>query len=198
MELLDVEKNKYNENLFPYLDLVSNSDMGTIYIKTKPDTRAKNVCSLFFKLYEYPSSETNIYIQDIQSHGTLNRGFATAAMRALIKLGIKKGATIISGIISPVDHDHIDRLLGFYKKANCKFHFSDGASYPSGFSIPLTDKELIFLKLEQQAYKDKVYFLEKELENKKIYLNHIKKIAMEYETEIKNESRLIKFLKKLL
>jgi len=199
LELLNIEKNKFNESLYPYLDM-SNNDMGSIRIRKKPnpDLFADNFCVLLFKFKEDPSSDTNIYIQDIVSFGKFNKGFATAAMRALIKYGAKIGAKKITGMISPVDFDHIDRLLAFYRKNNCKLNYSNDAIYPYGFEFDLKKSDTILLNLEKQEMKDRINFLKEENKNKDLLLYEQKEILMKYKNEIDNESRFIKFLKKYL
>ncbi|GAA0501734.1 hypothetical protein GCM10008986_31540 [Salinibacillus aidingensis] len=60
-------------------------------------------------------SEINLADIDIKEHMS-NEGYGSILLNNLIKIAIKRNVSMISGWISSVDEDHIERLLYFYKK----------------------------------------------------------------------------------
>ncbi len=69
------------------------------------------------KLLAKRISKTEILIQDIQSGGeSRNQGYGSLAMQRLISYAKKNGFNLITGKLSPVDWEHIDRLERFFLK----------------------------------------------------------------------------------
>lgn len=56
----------------------------------------------------------SVFIDDIQ--GGSSRGHGTLAMERLLSSATQWGSTRVFGRLSPVDFNHIDRLVAFYKK----------------------------------------------------------------------------------
>lgn len=64
---------------------------------------------------------TEFEISDITiNRGLVNEGYGSLLLNNLIELAKKHNVKKISGWISSVDRDHLDRLVHFYKKNNFK------------------------------------------------------------------------------
>lgn len=65
----------------------------------------------------YLEEEARIDIGDIRIRGAnLNRGYGSALLEEMLKISKKLNVKKITGYISSVDWDHIDRLKHFYEK----------------------------------------------------------------------------------
>ena len=83
-----------------------------------------------------------------------------------MKFAINHRYTRIHGWISPVDYDHVDRLRHFYEKHFCVVETND-EERSGNFELDLTEPELMLLKAENLALKERNAFLEESAERYK-------------------------------
>lgn len=68
-----------------------------------------------------------INIVDIRIFGkNQNKGYGTMLISTVKEIAIKNNISKITGVISPVDDDHIDRLIHFYEKNGFTVNLDDG------------------------------------------------------------------------
>ena len=70
------------------------------------------------KLLATLKEESHVFIEDIQPSKSINLGHGSIAMKYFLEKCRKEKIQIITGRISDVDFDHIDRLKHFYEKHN--------------------------------------------------------------------------------
>jgi len=76
----------------------------------------------------YSREESNIFIGDIKIHNdNISKGYGTLMIKELFKIVLEQNVTSITGNISSVDWDHIERLIHFYEK--------------NGFEVILNEEE---------------------------------------------------------
>lgn len=114
MDVLGIDKTKLGE----WLVIWRHPDDVDLYV-TRVGKKYRGwfegkVTSLLATFHE---ETKRIHIEDIQSNGgNHNRGYASSAMKHLFFLANRLGVTTITGKISFVDWDHVDRLKYFYEK----------------------------------------------------------------------------------
>jgi hypothetical protein len=105
-EVLGIEKTGHGE----WIIIFSNADY--IYVGQSHGFYNDHVLSL---AYSITPDNKRIIIDDIQTT-RFNKGYGSFAMKYLFELAHKLKVEAISGWISHVDWDHIDRLKRFYEK----------------------------------------------------------------------------------
>lgn len=189
---LGVDYAKENKQVYPFYDETS----GDICVKRENSDDDADLCKILFS--EEKNEETGatwIYIEDIYSYQNINKGFGSAAFRALVKYAINNNFLKITGMIAPVDYNYIDRLEHFYEKNFCKVKINHEKQQGS-FSLDLTDQENILLKFENQVLKERISYLEELTEKQKDRNDNLQERIYDIEMELESESKLVKFLKK--
>jgi len=90
------------------LHIKDDESYGTIYFIVDSGYTDR----LFYEIY----GKEYIYLVDIQGYRTINKGIGTEAIRLLCDIAKKGGIKQIKGFLSPVDEDHVNRQLHFYRK----------------------------------------------------------------------------------
>jgi GNAT superfamily N-acetyltransferase len=107
--VLGIEDSKQGK-VIVYMDMLDHEM--DIYVENIRD----KLLTLFVS---YTPAENKFFIEDIQS-GYYNNGFGSIAMNHLIRIAKKLKVKKITGKISNTDWDHVERLVGFYKKHGFK------------------------------------------------------------------------------
>jgi|GEM_PF-2196582 len=191
---LGVEYAKENEQVYTFYCETS----GDIDVKQKNSDDADYLCRILVSEEEEGRTGAKwIKIDDIYiDENDINKGYGSAAFRALVKYAINNNFLKITGWISPVDSDHIDRLEHFYEKNFCRVRINHEKQQGT-FSLDLTNPEKILLKFENQVLKERVSNLEELAKQQENRINYQKERIKELEEELENENKLVKFLKKL-
>lgn len=184
MKVLEKESLKDGTFLHPYY----REEYGDICLKRKPSFKADDVCIILFEM-----ANGQIFIEDLHNYSSLNKGYGSAIIRALIKYAINNNCTMISGELSPVDFNHLDKLIYFYKKN--LFEVSLNPSGDSGeIKMSLLKPDEILLRLENNILNERLHYLEEKVQSLEVY----KKKVMKLEFQLSNESKIIKFMKRFL
>lgn len=117
---------KENVNLILYRqfnDETPKDEVEYIFIGIRPITQKgipgrDPVLKAFFK-----NNFTAISLEDIEMGDSLvNQGFGSILLTTLIDIANKRNINRITGEISRVDIDHVERLVHFYRKHNFEVH----------------------------------------------------------------------------
>lgn len=195
MTLLALEKESIKGNYvaFPFCD----EDSGLLSLKTNPSDQGDGECLILFKVFDLQKvggDKNELYIQDIYSYGPVNKGYGSAAMRALIRYSISKKYGKIRGVISPDDHDHISRLHHFYKKHG--FQLPEGKC--GDISLDLSNTAYIRSELDNQLLVEENLFIKDQLNTLNSKYKRLEQELEKLVLEKKNEPILIKFLSRII
>ncbi|PGT67199.1 hypothetical protein COD86_26860 [Bacillus cereus] len=123
-EMIGIEKDKKNKEIFVFKVLTGRNLSIKLYgIKSNGSHQIPRILATVYK--ELHHEPKYIWIDDIIIPKE-EIGNGSIAMKYLIKVAKQMEVSQISGILSPVDSDHFDKLEHFYKKFGFEVKFNTG------------------------------------------------------------------------